>query len=176
MYVFVKFHSIVSASVTSCLFSEFTKLYHLNGKSSLRFTIRMAMGRLLSMISWRFCGTWLDSLYLSSRERFVSCQHFSCLNCLFCFWLSQNLFLFMQSIRKHKSGCSKRHCKLCLHCYQSMAYKFACLFLQQVLKDVLEEAGYSKDSLLVQSDFMKVIMHVHTLRQYNFEIKWLLQH
>lgn len=28
---------------------------------------------------------------------------------------------------------------------------------EQVLKDVLEEAGYSKDSLLVQSDFMKIL-------------------
>lgn len=31
------------------------------------------------------------------------------------------------------------------------------LFKQKVLTEVLEEAGYQKDSVLVQADFMKVI-------------------
>ena len=42
---------------------------------------------------------------------------------------------------------------------------FVCLcisvFLQQVLTQVLEEAGYKKDSLLVLSDFEKVLSHFH---------------
>lgn len=41
---------------------------------------------------------------------------------------------------------------------------FVCLcfcFIQQVLTQVLEEAGYQKDSLLVLSDFVKVLSHIH---------------
>lgn len=33
------------------------------------------------------------------------------------------------------------------------------IFLQQVLTHVLEESGYTKDSLLSISDFMKVLQH-----------------
>lgn len=36
-------------------------------------------------------------------------------------------------------------------------FVFVCIFLQQVLTHVLEESGYTKDSSLTISDFMKVL-------------------
>lgn len=38
-----------------------------------------------------------------------------------------------------------------------MLFVLVCIFLQQVLTHVLEESGYTKDSSLTISDFMKVL-------------------
>jgi len=37
---------------------------------------------------------------------------------------------------------------------------YSVLYIQEVLAQVLEEAGYTKDSFLVLSDFMKVLKQI----------------